>query len=152
ATFVTTPSRTMPAGVRGKVHRHQVAVIDLCEIDLRSIHRLRSIVTRHGELVRQAAKSALHSEFAYVRTRLVLSSFGLGPSSAADHCVSELRVANPVCNPPRPTLGEAQMEVPMVSLHLQCLRVALISLLLAAVLVPTAGSQAGEPAPSGQAV
>ena len=40
----------------------------------------------------------------------------------------------------------------MVSLHLQCLRVALISLLLAAVLVPTAPSQAGEPAPSGQAV
>ena len=40
----------------------------------------------------------------------------------------------------------------MVSLHLQCFRVALISLLLAAVLVPTAPSQAGEPAPSGQAV
>jgi len=40
----------------------------------------------------------------------------------------------------------------MVSLHLRCLRLALFSLLLAAVLVPTAPPRAAEPASSGQAV
>jgi len=44
------------------------------------------------------------------------------------------------------------MEAPMVLLHLRCLRLALISLLLAAVLVPTALPRAAEQAPSGQAV
>ena len=40
----------------------------------------------------------------------------------------------------------------MVSLHLRCLPLALISLLLATILVPTATPRAAEPAPSGQAV
>src|ERR1700756_712736 len=44
------------------------------------------------------------------------------------------------------------MEVPMVSLHLRYLRLALVCLLLAAVLVPTAPPRAAEPASSGQAV
>ena len=44
------------------------------------------------------------------------------------------------------------MEAPMVSIHLQCLRLAQISLLLAAVFVPTAPPRAGEQAPLGQAV
>src|ERR1700730_14052820 len=44
------------------------------------------------------------------------------------------------------------MEVPMVSLHLRYLRLALVSLLLAAVLVPTAPPRAADPPSSGQAV
>src|SRR5262252_430337 len=44
------------------------------------------------------------------------------------------------------------MEAPMVSIPLQCLRLAQISLLLAAVFVSTAPPRAGEQAPLGQAV